>query len=65
MSGKPMCWSWYERAGSYRPWQARADDCTCDMNVHAPDSQHATACPVNPASRELIARLTGPGDAER
>lgn len=65
MSGKPMCWSWYERAGDYRPWHHRADGCTCSMNVHAPDGQHAMACPVNPASRELLARLAGPGDAER
>lgn len=65
-TARPMCWAWYERAGDYRPWHFHAEGCTCGMNAHALPGQHATACPVNPEhDAELLAQLTGPGDAER
>lgn len=65
MTGRPMCWAWYENAGGYRPWHARAEGCTCETSAHAPDDEHAMTCPVNQARRRLLEILTGTGDAER
>lgn len=58
MNGRPMCWSWYERAGSYRPWHDRAEGCTCGAGAHAASWQHREDCP-------LFASEIATGDAER
>jgi hypothetical protein len=62
----PMCQSWYEQAGKYRPWHYHVEGCTCGMNAHALPEQHGKHCPkyMTPDQRELLAKLTT-GEPER
>lgn len=46
LRGTPMCARWYELAGEYRPWQARAWQCRCGVSPHALPEQHGKHCPV-------------------
>ena len=63
MTGKPMCQSWYENAGGYRPWHSHQDaSCTCGLNVHYPDSAHNLNCPVR--ENYELRKLTA-GEPER
>ena len=65
-ASRPMCQSWYERAGSYRPWHYHVEGCTCGRNAHHLPEHHGTHCPVyvSGVRADLLARLT-PGDPER
>ena len=65
-TARPMCQSWYERAGDYRPWHFRAEGCTCRANAHRLPEQHGEHCPVykNWLRADMLSRLT-PGATER